>query len=213
MSTNGSALPPHPPQGTSEGGGRYRLGSVVAAIQNHVDAIELPAWPVYGLTDDDRLGWLSGVGESSESGIEELRLSYRPPDEAERLVVHSQRRGTPTVDLARLLSWVQHGDDDDYPSGGENVAHQSIDTVTEAPRDAEATINGTTVSATRWQTETTTAWRAHTEHATISVAARVVRLDTLNLIEITDLRPYQQRRATLVATYLAARNQPRRPID
>jgi len=178
--------------------------AIVAAIQEHVGAIELPAWPVYGLADEDERGWLSGGGESSESGVDELRVSYRAPGEAERMTVHTQRRGTPTLDLGRLLSWVQFGDDDDYPYGGEDSRWAPNETLTETPGDTDAEVNRMTVAATVWRTQTASAWRVQTGQVTVSVAARGVPLNALNLIEITDLRPYQQRRAAIVAAYLAS---------
>ncbi len=198
MPSTGPTLPPGP---ASAGDAQQ---AIVAAIQEHAGAIELPAWPVYGLTDEDERGWLSGGGESSESGVDELRVSYRAPGEAEQMTVHTQRRGTPTVDLGRLLSWVQFGDDDDYPSGGEGSRWASNETLTETPGDTDAEVNGMTVAATVWRTQTASAWRVQTGQVTVSVAARGVPLNALNLIEITDLRPYQQRRATIVAAYLAS---------
>lgn len=185
--------------------------ATIAAIQKHVGAIELPAWPVYGLADKDERGWLSGGGESSESGVDELRMSYRAPGEAERMTVHTQGRGTPTVDLGRLLSWAQFGDDDDYPSGGEDSRFASNETLTETPSNTDAEVNGITIAATVWRTRTASVWRVATGQVTVSVAARSVPLNALNLIEITDLQPYQQRRATIVAAYLATRHQAERP--
>jgi len=199
--STGPTLPPEP---ASAGDAQQ---AIVAAIQEHVGAIELPVWPVYGLAVEDERGWLSGGGESSESGVDELRVSYRAPGEAERMTVHTQRRGTPTVDLGRLLSWVQFGDDDDYPSGGEDSRWASNETLTETPSDTDAEVNGRTVAATVWRTHTASTWRLQTGQVTVSVAARGVPLNALNLIEITDLLPYQQRRATIVAAYLAVRHE------
>lgn len=198
MPAAGPTLPPGP---AWAGDARQ---DIVAAIQEHAGAIELPAWPVYGLTDEDERGWLSGGGESSESGVDELRVSYRAPGEAEWMTVHTQRRGTPTVDLGRLLSWVQFGDDDDHPSGGEDSRWASTETLTETPSHTDAEVNGMTVAATVWRTHTASAWQVQTGQMTVSVAARGVPLNALNLIEITDLRPYQQRRAAIVAAYLAS---------
>jgi len=129
--STGPTVPPGP---ASAGDAQQ---AIVAAIQEHVGAIELPAWPVYDLADEDERGWLSGGGESSESGVDGLRVSYRAPGEAEPMTVHTQRRGTPTVDLGRLLSWVQFGDDD-YPSSGEDSRWASNETLTETPRDTDA---------------------------------------------------------------------------
>jgi len=199
--STGPTLPPGP---ASAGDAQQ---AIVAAIQEHVGAIELPAWPVYGLAVEDERGWLSGGGESSESGVDELRVSYRAPGEAERMTVHTQRRGTPTVDLGRLLSWVQFGDDDDYPVRRRGQPLGVERTLTETPSDTDAEVNGMTVAATVWRTHTASAWRLQTGQVTVSVAARGVPLNALNLIEITDLLPYQQRRATIVTAYLASRHE------
>lgn len=176
--------------------------AIIAAIQEHVSALGLPAWPVYGLADEDERGWLSGGGESA-SGIAELRFSYRAPGEAERVTVHTQRRGSATLELARLLSWVQFGDDDDYPSGGEHRAWPPIETLTDTPHAGEAMLGGAMVPATVWRAETATVWRVPTGQVTVSVAVRGVQLTAPDLIEVTDLRPYQVRRAAMVSAYLA----------
>jgi hypothetical protein len=38
--------------------------AVIAAIQERVENLPLPSWPVFALADSDTPGWLGGFGET-----------------------------------------------------------------------------------------------------------------------------------------------------
>src|ERR1700712_649148 len=90
------------------------VSATVAAIQARMQAVELPAWPVYGLAGNE-LGWLCGLGENSVSGIEVVRIDYRPPGASTRLIVQSMRAQDQMADRLGVLDQLVADEDDGEP--------------------------------------------------------------------------------------------------
>ena len=63
--------------------------AAVAAFQEHTQALVLPRWPVFALAEPDEEGFLAGATEN-ERGVVAIRLDYRTPDSAQRLMVQTQ---------------------------------------------------------------------------------------------------------------------------
>lgn len=171
---------------------------IAQAIQDHVRNLTLPAWPVFGCSTAGQEGWLSGAGED-DAALVSLRISYHPPDDPERLVVETQAQGQATVPVAQLLQWALDGDEDDYPTGGED-AHQPDDATAEI-EEAAAVVHadGEVVRARSYRVDGCWVIRASLYNVTVTVSGRGIDPDGIELTRIRDLGPLKAARDAVIS--------------
>lgn len=159
-------------------------------VQAHMQGLALPRWPVFTLGD---AGWLAGV-EQDERGMVCVRLDHRPPGAPQRLLVQTQPDPGEPVSLAYVLGQL-HG-----PDGGEPLTLASS-----APdgTPTEVLVDDRPVPALMRTDGATAAWSVSVDGVLVIVAARAVPLDRLPLTRVTDLAPFQRRRALEVERYLS----------
>ena len=166
---------------------------VQAEIQAHMQGLPLPGWPVLTLAGDEA-GWLAGARDDGRESVDCVRLDFRPPGAAQRLVVQTQPDPGRPVSLAYVLSQL-YGPDDGEP----------LALATSAPDDtaAEALVDDRPTSARTRTDGAAVAWSISTDGVLVIVAARAVPLDRLALTRVADLLPFQRRRAVEIERYLS----------
>jgi len=150
---------------------------VIAGIQEHVESVRLPSWPVFALVDSDTTGWLSGFGESlgqSQNGITSMRIDNRPAGKVQRLIVQTQHDQSYWPSLHALLAQL----DPDEGSGEPLELGVEDDGAPASPPAANVTvfIDGEPTPAIASHDSDRTVWYARTQDVAAVVAARCVRL-------------------------------------
>lgn len=160
-------------------------------VQAHMQGVALPGWPVFTLED---MGWLAGVGEDDRGAIGCVRLDHRPPGAPQRLIVQTQPDAGAAVSLTYVLSQL-HGPDSGEPLTLASSAPDGTPTevlVDDRPAPALMRTDGATA-----------AWTVSVDGVLVVVAARAAPLDRLPLTRVTDLAPFQHRRALEIERYLS----------
>jgi hypothetical protein len=185
---------------------------VIAAIRERVENLPLPSWPVFALADSDTPGWLCGFGESfgeSQNGITSVRIDYRPPGEAQRLIVQTQheQRGWPS--LRALLAQL----DTDEDSGEPLELAAEPEGAAASPPAANATllIDGEPAPAITSHDSDRTVWYARPQDVAVVVAARRVPLKSVRLARIRALAPFKDERRRIIRAFLDAQPWPPPP--
>jgi hypothetical protein len=160
-------------------------------VQAHMQALPLPGWPVFAPVEG---GWLAGARDDGRGAVDCIRLDARPPGAAQRLIVQTQPDPGQPVSLAYLLSQLSGPDD------GEPLA---LATAAPDGTPAEASVDGDPVPALTRTEGAAAVWTVQVHGVLVVVAARAVPLDRIALTRVTDLLPYQRRRAVEIDRYLA----------
>jgi hypothetical protein len=187
--------------------------AVIAAIQEQVESLPLPSWPVFALVDSDTPGWLCGFGETlgeSQNGTTSVRIDYHPPGEAQRLIVQTQHDQSYWPSLRALLAQL----DTDEEDGGEPLELAVEDEGAAAsPPAANATvfIDGEPAPAITSHDSDRTVWYARTQDVAVVVAARRVTLKSVRLARIRVLAPFKDERRRIIRAFLAAQPWPPPP--
>lgn len=160
-------------------------------LQEHMQGLPLPDWPVFALTDG---GWLAGATDDGRGSVGCIRLDHRAPGAAERLIVQTQPDPGEPVSLAYLLSQL-YGDDTGEP----------LTLATSAPDDTptEALVDDRPTPAQIRTDGAAAVWTVRDQGVLVIVAARAVPLDRPALTRVADLLPFQRRRAVEIDRYLS----------
>lgn len=186
-------------------------------LQAHAQLLALPDWPVYGLADPDRPGFLAGATEDG-STLRRIRFDHRPPGGTERLVVQTQP-GTAHPDLATVLARLRSPDDDGSPlptlarAEPATAVHPRPPagpdrpplTVEPALATDELPVDGRPVDAAVRRESDAVAWSVLISGVVVVIAGWNVALDRPALVPVADLGPYRRQRAVEVEQYLAGR--------
>jgi hypothetical protein len=181
---------------------------VIGAIQERVESLRLPSWPVFALVDSDTPGWLWGFGES-QNGVASVRIDYRPPGQAERLIVQTEHEQRCWPSLRALL--VQLDTDEDSDELLEFAVEPEGAAASPPAPNATLFIDGESVPAITSHDSDRTVWYARTQDVAVVVAARVVPLESVRLARIRELAPFKDERRRIVRTFLDAQPWPPPP--
>ena len=170
-------------------------------IQAHMQGLPLPGWPVF--TPAGTEAWLAGARDDGRGAVDCIRLDARPPGAAERLIVQTQPDPGQPVSLAYVLSQLSGSDD------GEPLA---LATAAPDGTPADALVDGSPVPGLARSDGPAAVWTVQISGVLVVVAARAVPLDRVTLTRLTDLLPYQRRRAVEIDRYLAQHPLPPPPL-
>ena len=173
--------------------------AAVAAFQEHTQALVLPRWPVFALAEPDEEGFLAGATEN-ERGVVAIRLDYRTPDSAQRLMVQTQPSEGRVLNLVNVRGRLLAED------GAAPVSLRVMTAATGAGRDwvsTEMLVDGQPHPALTQSHGALTTWQVHAFGVVAVVAAWQTPLDRVSLTRVADLAPFKRRRALVVGQWLS----------
>jgi hypothetical protein len=148
------------------------------------------------------------LGES-QNGITSVRIDYRPPGEAQRLIVQTQHDQSYWPSLRALLAQL----DTDEDSGELLELAVEDEGAAASPPAANATvfIDGEPAPAITSHDSDRTVWYARTQDVAVVVAARRVPLRSVRLARIRALAPFKDERRRIIRAFLDAQPWPPPP--